>query len=62
MSAERSFGEGQPAPTPIDYVRGCTPLQLQGALILQNKQCRNCHSLGGNGDGAVRRSTASPHL
>ena len=26
-----------------------TPLERQGALVLQNKQCRNCHSLGGVG-------------
>ena len=36
-------------PTPVEYVRGRTPLELQGALVLQNKQCRNCHSLGGEG-------------
>ena len=37
------------APTPVDLVRGRTPLELQGALLLQEKQCRNCHSLGGQG-------------
>ena len=36
-------------PTPVEYVKGRSPLELQGALILQNKQCRNCHSLGGSG-------------
>jgi ubiquinol-cytochrome c reductase cytochrome b subunit len=36
-------------PTPVAYVLGRTPLELQGALVLQNKQCRNCHSLGGEG-------------
>jgi ubiquinol-cytochrome c reductase cytochrome b subunit len=36
-------------PTPIDYVKGRTPLELQGALLVQSKQCRNCHSLGGEG-------------
>lgn len=36
-------------PTPVAYVQGRTPLELQGALVLQNKQCRNCHSLGGAG-------------
>jgi ubiquinol-cytochrome c reductase cytochrome b subunit len=36
-------------PTPPAYVRGRTPLELQGALVIQNKQCRNCHSLGGEG-------------
>jgi len=36
-------------PTPVQYVRGRTPLELQGALLVQGKQCRNCHSLGGRG-------------
>jgi ubiquinol-cytochrome c reductase cytochrome b subunit len=36
-------------PTPVRYVKGRTPLELQGALVLQNKQCRNCHSLAGEG-------------
>jgi ubiquinol-cytochrome c reductase cytochrome b subunit len=36
-------------PTPEAYVRGRTPLELQGALVIQNKQCRNCHSLDGEG-------------
>jgi ubiquinol-cytochrome c reductase cytochrome b subunit len=30
-------------------VKGRTPLELQGAVVLQSKQCRNCHSLGGEG-------------
>jgi ubiquinol-cytochrome c reductase cytochrome b subunit len=34
---------------PVKYVRGRTPLQLHGAAIFQNKQCRNCHSLGNQG-------------
>ncbi len=51
-------------PTPVAYVKGRTPLELQGALVLQNKQCRNCHSLGGEGgkrgpalDGVATRLT-----
>jgi ubiquinol-cytochrome c reductase cytochrome b subunit len=36
-------------PTPVAYVKDRTPLELQGALVLQNKQCRNCHSLAGEG-------------
>ena len=36
-------------PTPIEYVKGRTPLQLQGAVLIQYKQCRNCHALGGTG-------------
>jgi ubiquinol-cytochrome c reductase cytochrome b subunit len=37
------------APTPTDYVKGRTPLELQGAILIQSKQCRNCHALGGEG-------------
>lgn len=36
-------------PTPAAYLKGRSPLEKQGALVLQNKQCRNCHSLGGRG-------------
>ena len=31
------------------YLKGRSPLELQGALLVQGKQCRNCHSLGGEG-------------
>jgi len=34
---------------PPEYVKGRTPLELRGALVFQNKQCRNCHALGGEG-------------
>jgi ubiquinol-cytochrome c reductase cytochrome b subunit len=36
-------------PTPIEYIEGRGPLELQGAVIVQNAQCRNCHELGGFG-------------
>ena len=36
-------------PIPVQYVKGRTPLELHGALIFQNKQCHNCHALGGEG-------------
>jgi ubiquinol-cytochrome c reductase cytochrome b subunit len=36
-------------PTPAAFVKGRSPLELQGALVLQNKQCRNCHALDGVG-------------
>jgi ubiquinol-cytochrome c reductase cytochrome b subunit len=36
-------------PTPVDYLKGRTPLEIQGAILIQAKQCRNCHSLGGTG-------------
>jgi ubiquinol-cytochrome c reductase cytochrome b subunit len=34
---------------PKAMVLTSTPLQLQGAVVLQNKQCRNCHALDGVG-------------
>jgi ubiquinol-cytochrome c reductase cytochrome b subunit len=36
-------------PIPPKYLVDRTPLQRQGALVLQDKQCRNCHSLAGSG-------------
>ena len=36
-------------PIPVNYLHGRTPLERQGAIVLQNKQCRNCHSIGGAG-------------
>jgi ubiquinol-cytochrome c reductase cytochrome b subunit len=36
-------------PIPENLVRGRSPLELQGALIFQNKNCRNCHALEGRG-------------
>ena len=36
-------------PTPQEYVQGRSPLELQGAMLIQNKQCRNCHMLDGRG-------------
>ena len=30
-------------------VKGRTPLELQGAVVFQNKQCRNCHAIAGEG-------------
>jgi ubiquinol-cytochrome c reductase cytochrome b subunit len=37
------------APTPAKMLEGRTPLERQGALVFQAKQCRNCHALGGEG-------------
>jgi ubiquinol-cytochrome c reductase cytochrome b subunit len=34
---------------PPAYLHNRTPLERSGALVLQNKQCRNCHSIGGEG-------------
>jgi ubiquinol-cytochrome c reductase cytochrome b subunit len=36
-------------PIPDNLVRGRSPLELQGAVIFQNKNCRNCHALEGRG-------------
>jgi ubiquinol-cytochrome c reductase cytochrome b subunit len=36
-------------PIPEADLKDRTPLERQGALVLQNKQCRNCHSIGGAG-------------
>ena len=37
--------------TPISasLIKGRTPLELQGALVFQNNQCRNCHAIDGQG-------------
>jgi len=35
--------------TPFKYIARRTPLERQGAVVLQNKQCRNCHALNGGG-------------
>src|SRR5215468_8389477 len=35
------------APVPERLLKRSTALERQGALVLQVKQCRNCHSLGG---------------
>lgn len=34
---------------PIDKVHSELPLEHQGALVFQGKQCRNCHMIGGTG-------------
>jgi len=36
-------------PIPQSVLKNRTPLERTGALVLQNKQCRNCHSIGGQG-------------
>jgi ubiquinol-cytochrome c reductase cytochrome b subunit len=36
-------------PIPEDLVKNSTPRQLQGAVVFQNKDCRNCHALEGKG-------------
>jgi len=34
---------------PANYLKSRTPLEMAGALVFQEKQCRNCHSLDGVG-------------
>ena len=36
-------------PIPEKFVKGSTALERQGALVFQDKQCRNCHALGEKG-------------
>ena len=36
-------------PIPDRYLKGRTALERHGALVLQLKQCRNCHALDGAG-------------
>ena len=36
-------------PIPVNICTSRTPLERQGAMVFQEKQCRNCHSLGGRG-------------
>ena len=35
--------------TKPQFIKGRTPLELQGAVVFQNKQCRNCHAVAGEG-------------
>jgi ubiquinol-cytochrome c reductase cytochrome b subunit len=37
------------AAVPVDLLRSRSPLERQGANVFQEKQCRNCHQLGGQG-------------
>ena len=36
-------------PVPVQYLEHRTPLERQGAVVFQNKQCRDCHALSGIG-------------
>ena len=37
------------APIPANLLANRTPLERQGALVFEDKQCRNCHSIAGSG-------------
>ncbi len=55
-------------PVQPKYLRGRTPLERQGAIVFQEKQCRNCHALDGVGGkrgpdlGRVARRLTEPQL
>jgi ubiquinol-cytochrome c reductase cytochrome b subunit len=34
---------------PVHLVEHSSPLELQGAVVFQNKNCRNCHAIDGSG-------------
>jgi ubiquinol-cytochrome c reductase cytochrome b subunit len=51
-------------PVPVKFLQGRTALERQGAIVLQAKQCRNCHALDDEGglrgpalDGVAERLT-----
>jgi ubiquinol-cytochrome c reductase cytochrome b subunit len=46
-SPEMTAWSGDPIPELI--VKRSTPVELQGAIVFQNKNCRNCHALDGIG-------------
>jgi ubiquinol-cytochrome c reductase cytochrome b subunit len=46
-SPQMSAWSGEPIPEEI--VGHSSPLQLQGAVVFQYKNCRNCHALNGSG-------------
>ena len=48
MEPDHGCVERRPVPTEDSY-RMLSPLERQGAVVFQAKQCRNCHSLGGSG-------------
>jgi ubiquinol-cytochrome c reductase cytochrome b subunit len=37
------------APMKPEFLKGRSPVELQGALLVQSKQCRNCHVVGEEG-------------
>ncbi|HEY2857767.1 MAG TPA: cytochrome b N-terminal domain-containing protein [Terracidiphilus sp.] len=37
------------AVVPVNLLKNRTPLERQGAVVFQAKQCRNCHAIGGLG-------------
>jgi ubiquinol-cytochrome c reductase cytochrome b subunit len=36
-------------PMKPEFIKERTPVELQGALLVQSKQCRNCHAIGHEG-------------
>ena len=43
------MGAWKGADTPPEFVKGRSPLELQGLLVVQSMQCRNCHAIDGIG-------------
>jgi ubiquinol-cytochrome c reductase cytochrome b subunit len=46
-SPQMTAWSGEPVPT--ELIERSSPLQLQGAVVFQNKNCRNCHALEDRG-------------
>jgi ubiquinol-cytochrome c reductase cytochrome b subunit len=46
-SPEMDAWSGDPVPEKI--IHSASPIELQGAVVFQAKQCRNCHAIGGTG-------------
>jgi ubiquinol-cytochrome c reductase cytochrome b subunit len=36
-------------PVAVQYIHAASPLERQGAVVFQSKQCRNCHAIDGYG-------------
>ena len=47
-SPDMEAWSGAPVPA-SNFSRVAPPLERQGAMVFQAKQCRNCHALGGEG-------------
>ncbi len=43
------MGAWKGADTPLEFIKGRSPLELQGLLVIQSMQCRNCHAIDGIG-------------
>ena len=48
-AVESRHGRLEPHPVPAESSKARSPLERQGALVFQVKQCHDCHSLGRSG-------------